>query len=97
MIKVQNWLTRRARDVLDECDNILALRTQLIYPSGPQKTVDGHPHRWEIAEALLGHVDSHLHNLQKGYPHSIEVVRREQGKRIFSEAISFFVQIVPNN
>ena len=61
MIEVQNWLTRRARDVLDECDNILALRTQLIYPSRPQKTVDGHPLRWEIAEALLGHVDGHLH------------------------------------
>ena len=81
MIKVQNWLTRRARDVIDECDNILALRTQLIYPSGSQNTVDGNPHRWEIAEAILGLVDGHLHNLHKGYPHSIEVVRREQGKR----------------
>jgi hypothetical protein len=45
IIKVQNWLTRRVRDVLNKCDNILALRTQLIYPSGSQKTVDGHPHR----------------------------------------------------
>jgi hypothetical protein len=90
MIKVQNWLARRARDVLDECDNILALRTQLIYPSGSQKTVDGHPYRWEIAEALLGHVDGHLHNLHKGYPHSIEVVRRGQGKRIFLFFFKFF-------
>jgi len=57
----------------------LALRTQLIYPSGSQKTVDGHPHRWEIAEALLSRVDGHLHHLHKGYPHSIEVIRREQG------------------
>jgi hypothetical protein len=85
MIKVQNWLTMRARDVLDECDNILASRTQLIYPSGSQKTVEGHPHRWEIAEALLGRVDGHLHNLHKGYPHSIEVIRREQGKTIFQK------------
>ena len=89
MIKVQNWLARRARDVLDKCNNILALRTQLIYPSRSQKTIDGHPYRWEIAEALLGHVDGHLHNLHKGYPHSIEVVRREQGKRIFLEAVFF--------
>lgn len=97
MIKVQDWLTMRARDVLDECDNILALRTQLIYPSGSQKTVDGHPHRWEIVQALLGRVDGHLHNLHKGYPHSIEVVRREQGKRIFLEAVSLFLQISSNN
>ncbi|RDL37029.1 Uncharacterized protein BP5553_04462 [Venustampulla echinocandica] len=78
MIKVQDWLTGKARDVLDECDSILAIRTQLIYPSGSQTTVDGHPHRWEIAEALLNRVSGHLWNLQKDYPRSIEV-RRPQG------------------
>ncbi|KAH7319411.1 hypothetical protein BKA65DRAFT_101684 [Rhexocercosporidium sp. MPI-PUGE-AT-0058] len=79
MIQVQTWLLQRSRDIIDECDSILALRTQLIYPSGSQKTVDGHPVRWEIAETILGRVDGHLHSLQKSYPHSIEVVRREQG------------------
>ncbi|KAH9220688.1 hypothetical protein DL95DRAFT_519962 [Leptodontidium sp. 2 PMI_412] len=79
MIQVQTWLSRWSRDIIDECDSILALRTQLIYPSGSQKTVDGHPIRWEIAETLLSRVDGHLHCLQKSYPHSLEVVRREQG------------------
>ena len=79
MIHVQDWLTRKARDVLDECDSILAIRTQLIYPSGSQKTVDGHPHRWEIVEALLNRVEGHLWNLKESYPHSIEVIRRPQG------------------
>ncbi len=74
--QVQNWLSKNSRDILDECDNILALRTQLIYPSGSQKTVDGHPQRWEIAENLLARVDGHLVNLQKAYPGSIEVIRR---------------------
>ena len=79
MIQVQDWLTRKARDVLDECDTILAIRTQLIYPSGSQKTVDGHPHRWEIIEALLNRVNGHLWSLREGFPQSIEVVRRSQG------------------
>jgi hypothetical protein len=79
MIKVQEWLRKHSRDVLDECDNILAIRTQLIYPSGSQKTVDGHPHRWEIAEILLSRIDGHLWNLQRGYPQSLEVIRRRQG------------------
>ena len=90
MIRVQNWLTGRARDVLDECDNILALRTQLIYPSGSQKTVDGHPHRWEIAEALLGRVDGHLQILRRDYPRSIEVIWRQQGRCIFQSASILF-------
>jgi hypothetical protein len=79
MIKVQNFLNRTSRDILDECDNILALRTQLIYPSGSQKIVDGHPHRWETAQILLARVDGHLFNLQKVFPQSVEVIRRPQG------------------
>ncbi|PBP24232.1 hypothetical protein BUE80_DR004858 [Diplocarpon rosae] len=72
MIDTEQWLSHRARDIIDECDSILALRTQLIYPSGAQKAVDGHPVRWEIAEALLGRVNGHLHNLQLKFPQSIE-------------------------
>lgn len=48
MIKIQAWLRSKSRDVLDESDSILAVKTQLIYPSGNQKVVDGHPHRCEL-------------------------------------------------
>jgi hypothetical protein len=76
MIKAQAWLDRHARDVLDECDVSLAIRTQLIYPSGSQQTVDGHPLRWQTIQLLLDLVASYLDDLAQKYPHSIEVVRR---------------------
>jgi Protein of unknown function (DUF3638)/Protein of unknown function (DUF3645) len=79
MVKVQTWMQQVSRDILDESDFTLAVRTQLIYPSGSQMTVDGHPHRWWTAEALLGLVEGHLWNLQRDFPQSIEVVRRPQG------------------
>lgn len=79
MISVQDWLKRHSRDILDECDNILAIRTQLIYPSGSQKALDGHPFRWKVIEALLGRIDGHLYNLQKAFPYSLEVFRRFEG------------------
>lgn len=79
MIKIQRWLERTARDILDECDFTLSTRTQLIYPSGTQATVDGHPHRWEIAQKLLHAVEGHLWNLNLDFPDSIEVVHRPQG------------------
>jgi hypothetical protein len=78
MIKVQNWLEANSRDILDEVDHILAIRTQLIYPSGSQKSVDGHPLRWEVVQELLKQVNSHLWNLQNEFPQSIEVVYRMQ-------------------
>lgn len=50
MIKLQAWFSRRARDILDECDHMLAVKTQLIYPSGSQSLVDGHPNRWKVVQ-----------------------------------------------
>ncbi|KAL9083912.1 MAG: hypothetical protein Q9165_008319 [Trypethelium subeluteriae] len=79
MINVQDWLQRHCRDILDECDFTLAVRTQLIYPSGSQRTVDGFPHRWETAQALLRLVKHHLWNLRVEFPYSIEIVAKESG------------------
>ncbi|CAJ2504457.1 Uu.00g118510.m01.CDS01 [Anthostomella pinea] len=79
MVRVQKWLQSCARDVLDECDHTLAVKTQLIYPSGSQLAVDGHPHRWLVVQQLLGLVDMHLFDLADGFSRSVEVVRRPQG------------------
>ena len=76
MIKAQTWLDRHARDVLDECDVSLAIRTQLIYPSGSQQTIDGHPLRWQTIQTLLDLVLSYLDDLVKRFPNSIEIVPR---------------------
>jgi hypothetical protein len=79
MVTFQSWLTDTCRDVLDESDFTLAVKTQLIYPSGPQISVDGHPHRWEVAQTLLSLVEDHLPDLQRDFPRSIEVVKRPGG------------------
>jgi len=72
MVEFQKWLTETSRDVLDESDFTLAVKTQLIYPSGAQKTVDGHPHRWHVAQALLQFVESHVAELRQKFPHGFE-------------------------
>jgi hypothetical protein len=79
MIKVHSWLRSVCRDVLDESDYTLAARTQLIYPSGTQMSVDGSPHRWLVIQAILGLVDVFLYDLSTSFPRSIEVVRRKSG------------------
>ncbi|KAF7676522.1 hypothetical protein GT037_006027 [Alternaria burnsii] len=76
MIETQRWLDEHTRDVLDECDVSLAIRTQLIYPSGTQATVDGHPMRWQVTQAVLHLVKDFSSSVQSRYPRSIEVVNR---------------------
>ena len=79
MAKVQAWFKKICRDVLDESDFTLAVRTQLIYPSGAQTVVDGYPHRWETAQAVLHLVESHLCTLGLKFPQSLEIFRRSLG------------------
>lgn len=76
MLEAQDWLDRRSRDIIDEADVILAIQTQLIYPSGAQSTVDGHPTRWKTAETLLLLVKSLLPQLRKDFPKGIELLER---------------------
>ena len=76
MVEIQRWLDEKCRDVLDECDEILAVRMQLIYPSGTERNIDGHPHRWETVQSVLGIVRMHLYGLQQRHPLSMEVVER---------------------
>ncbi|KAI0122664.1 hypothetical protein F4814DRAFT_217495 [Daldinia grandis] len=76
MSNFQRWLDENCRDVLDECDFTLAVKTQLNYPSGPEMAVDGHPFRWQVAQELLALVSNYLPNLTRRYPASIEVLWR---------------------
>jgi hypothetical protein len=79
MVRFQSWLDQTSRLVIDEADVALAVKTRLIYPSGPQISVDGHPHRWLVAQALLALVEGHVPDLQRDFPRSIEVVTRPGG------------------
>ncbi|KAL8868777.1 MAG: hypothetical protein Q9174_004759 [Haloplaca sp. 1 TL-2023] len=79
MIRIQAWFARKARDVLDECDHMLAVQTQLIYPSGSQSPVDGHPDRWKFVQGLLKLTRGIFDNLRREYPRSIEIIPRAPG------------------
>lgn len=78
MIRFQETLTRFSRDVIDESDFTLAVKTQLIYPSGPQLSVDGAPQRWLIIQELLRLFEEHLPQIRKAFPSSVEIVPRSR-------------------
>ncbi|KAI1347711.1 hypothetical protein F5Y01DRAFT_318465 [Xylaria sp. FL0043] len=76
MIGFQNWLDMHCRDVLDECDFTLSVKTQLNYPSGSEMAVDFHPYRWQVAQELLGLVCGHLRELQRQHPRGLQITSR---------------------
>ncbi|KAF8270964.1 hypothetical protein EI94DRAFT_648803 [Lactarius quietus] len=93
---LHDWLAKASRDVLDESDEILHVRYQLVYTEGEQMPVEGHPNRWSTTQQVFGRLRAlatelharfpkmfELDQTQKGFP-MIRILDRELSQRISS-------------
>ena len=78
-LSLQKWLHSHARDILDESDEILHARFQLVYTSGAQQHMDGYPDRWTISQQVLRLLRNHIYSLSRHAPDSIEYERGPPG------------------
>ena len=78
-LDLQKWIDSHARDILDESDEILHTRFQLVYTIGAEKHMDGCPDRWEITQHVLRLVKKHLFYISKYFPHSMHYKRGPPG------------------
>ncbi|CAF1284760.1 unnamed protein product [Didymodactylos carnosus] len=53
MLSIQRWMKTFARDILDESDEILHVKYQLIYSIGRPQQVDGGLERWETIQLVM--------------------------------------------
>lgn len=53
LVKSQLWIEDNTRDMLDESDEILHPRRQLVYTLGTQRSFDAAPERWELVQKIL--------------------------------------------
>jgi len=56
LLSTQRWLEENARDILDESDEILSPKYQLIYTMGTQHPPDGESMRWKIAQEVFDRI-----------------------------------------
>jgi hypothetical protein len=70
---LQDWVTKASRDVLDESDEILHVRYQLVYTSGEQMPVDDHPNRWTITQQVFGQLQALADKLYAEFPKKFEM------------------------
>jgi Protein of unknown function (DUF3638)/Protein of unknown function (DUF3645) len=80
LVRSQRWLEMHSRDILDESDEILHVRYQLVYTVGQQRTLEGHPDRWTTVQQVLSLVKRHAIRIQQKFPLGIEVQEHEQGQ-----------------
>jgi hypothetical protein len=79
LLNLQRWLHSHSRDILDESDEILHVRYQLVYTIGLQQHMEGFPDRWTITEQVLGLVSKHALSLRELFPLGVEYERGPSG------------------
>jgi hypothetical protein len=88
---LQKWLAKVSRDVLDESDEILHVRYQLIYTAGEQMPVEDHPNRWFMTQQVFGLLQAHAGKLHASFPNMFEFDKDHGGfpkMRILDQEIS---------
>jgi len=75
-LKLQEWISIHARDILDESDELLHVRYQLIYTVGRRRPIEGHPYRWKSAQTVLGLVEKHIIALMETSPNRLTLKGR---------------------
>ena len=72
LLELQKWLHSHSRDILDENDEILDVRSQLVFTIGLQQHVEGSPQRWTTTQQVLGLVSKHALSLRNRFPDGVE-------------------------
>ena len=88
---LQGWLGEVSRDVLDESDEILHVRYQLVYTAGEQMPVEDHPNRWSTTQQVFSRLRVHAARLHASFPKAFELDQTKKGfptMRILSKEVS---------
>ncbi|KAH9059214.1 hypothetical protein EDB87DRAFT_1684972 [Lactarius vividus] len=76
---LQRWLAEASRDVLDESDEILHVRYQLVYTAGEQMSVEDHPNRWSTTQQVFSRLRAHATQLHDSFPNTFELDQAQKG------------------
>ena len=88
---LQGWLAKVSRDVLDESDEILHVRYQLVYTAGEQMPVEDHPNRWSTTQQVFSRLRAHAAQLHASFPKMFELDQTQKGfpaMRILNSEVS---------
>ena len=60
---IEQWLRENSREILDEAEEILNVKFQLIYTVGSQLPVDNGELRWRVAQSILSIARRHMSDI----------------------------------
>ena len=79
LIETQLWLDENSRDIMDESDEILNVRSELVYTMGMQSLIDFSPFRWLIIQEILSIVKNYVDEVYQDWPPGLELKKSYRG------------------
>ncbi|TFK34223.1 hypothetical protein BDQ12DRAFT_727128 [Crucibulum laeve] len=83
LLESRQWLHASSRDIIDEADEILHVRYQLVYPVGKQAPFQGSPYRWVLIQNVLQLIRKHTFHLRHNLPQGIEIEECYEQNNVF--------------
>jgi len=84
LLRTQRWLEDNSRDILDESDEILNVKHELIFTIGDPAPIQNHPERWLIIQEIFDLMQGHFKGLEAVSVHDFEVETHEEATRFGS-------------
>ncbi|TLD36380.1 hypothetical protein E2P81_ATG03269 [Venturia nashicola] len=78
--EIQKYLIAASRNIIDEADEVLDPKSQLVYTMGEQQQLQGHPKRWLIILEIIGRLGVHANRLGRSSQKSLQVTNRGPGQ-----------------
>ena len=82
-IEEQRWFDSKTRDILDESDEILNVRYQLIYTLGTPGPLQGQPDRWQVFQNVFSLIKDSLQELAMKHPTGLDLQPVEPHSQCF--------------
>ncbi|KAJ4146956.1 hypothetical protein LMH87_001509 [Akanthomyces muscarius] len=79
MLETLQFLQRNSRDIIDESDEILSVKYELVYTMGTQRSIDHAPARWIVISEVLDVVKRCIPAVQARFPEGVEVYPGHRG------------------
>ncbi|KAF8541809.1 hypothetical protein BDD12DRAFT_877903 [Trichophaea hybrida] len=105
LLDTQRWLEKYSRDILDESDEILNVRHELIYTIGNPMPIQNHPDRWVIIQEIFDLIHNYFKapevnkqdfevetQEQEGRFGSIRILNHAAGKKLLCDIANKIVE-----
>lgn len=73
LLDTQQYLDAHSRDIIDESDEVLSVKFELVYTIGQQRPIEHSPQRWTVTQQVLQLVRQLAPSIQSEFSESMEV------------------------